>query len=209
MNELALFAGAGGGILGGKLLGWRTVCAVEIEPYCQRILMQRQDDGILEPFPVWGDIKTFNGKLWAGKVDIITAGFPCQSFSSAARGRLVAENMWPEVIRVANEVQPKYVFCENVPHSELPGLELSAADLGAPHIRKRHWAIGNTDSDREPILALDGQASRLQEIGKDIWEIDPRDMGMVNGVAHRMDRLRAAGNGQIPIVAATAWRILK
>jgi len=29
MNELALFAGAGGGILGGKLLGWRTVCAVE------------------------------------------------------------------------------------------------------------------------------------------------------------------------------------
>jgi len=29
MNELALFAGAGGGILGGSLLGWRTVCAVE------------------------------------------------------------------------------------------------------------------------------------------------------------------------------------
>jgi hypothetical protein len=29
MNELALFAGAGGGILGGHLLGWRTVCAVE------------------------------------------------------------------------------------------------------------------------------------------------------------------------------------
>ena len=33
MRELALFAGAGGGILGGKLLGWRTVCAVELEPY--------------------------------------------------------------------------------------------------------------------------------------------------------------------------------
>lgn len=31
MNELAIFAGAGGGILGGKLLGWRTVCAVEWE----------------------------------------------------------------------------------------------------------------------------------------------------------------------------------
>jgi len=33
LNELALFAGAGGGILGGKLLGWRTVCAVEWDPY--------------------------------------------------------------------------------------------------------------------------------------------------------------------------------
>jgi DNA (cytosine-5)-methyltransferase 1 len=49
MNELALFAGAGGGILGGRLLGWRTVCAVEIDPYCRQILLQRQNDGMLEP----------------------------------------------------------------------------------------------------------------------------------------------------------------
>ena len=37
MNELALFAGAGGGILGGKLLGWRTVCAVEIDEYARSV----------------------------------------------------------------------------------------------------------------------------------------------------------------------------
>ena len=42
MRELALFAGAGGGILGGVLLGWRTVCAVEISAFCARRLMQRQ-----------------------------------------------------------------------------------------------------------------------------------------------------------------------
>lgn len=62
MNELALFAGAGGGILGGKLLGWRTVCAVEIDAYCRDRLMQRQNDGILEPFPVWDDVRTFDGR---------------------------------------------------------------------------------------------------------------------------------------------------
>lgn len=51
LRELALFAGAGGGILGGKLLGWRTVCAVEINPYAASVLVARQNDGILPPFP--------------------------------------------------------------------------------------------------------------------------------------------------------------
>jgi site-specific DNA-cytosine methylase len=53
LNELALFGGAGGGILGGKLLGWRTVCAVEWEPYPACVLGARQNDGILPPFPMW------------------------------------------------------------------------------------------------------------------------------------------------------------
>ena len=50
MRELALFAGAGGGILGGKLLGWRTVCAVERDPYAASVLVARQNDGTLDPF---------------------------------------------------------------------------------------------------------------------------------------------------------------
>lgn len=53
MNELALFSGAGGGILGGTLLGWRTVCAVEINAFCARRLMQRQNEGHLPSFPIW------------------------------------------------------------------------------------------------------------------------------------------------------------
>ena len=56
LRELALFAGAGGGILGGVLLGWRTVCAVELNAYCARRLMQRQNEGHLPPFPVWDDV---------------------------------------------------------------------------------------------------------------------------------------------------------
>ena len=64
MNELALFAGAGGGILGGKLLGWKTVCAVEKNHRCQRILLARQNDGSLPTFPIWDDISTFDGRPW-------------------------------------------------------------------------------------------------------------------------------------------------
>ena len=93
MNELALFAGGGGGILGSILSAFRTVCAVEIEPYCQAILLARQADGVLDHFPIWDDIRTFQGTEWSGKVDIITAGFPCQPFSTATHGKPTARDL--------------------------------------------------------------------------------------------------------------------
>ena len=62
MNELALFAGAGGGILGGRLLGWRTRCAVEVDAYARSVLLARQRDGLLPAFPIWDDVRTFDGK---------------------------------------------------------------------------------------------------------------------------------------------------
>ena len=86
MRELHLFAGAGGGILGGMLLGHTTVGAVEIEPYCRRVLLQRQRDGILPKFPIWDDVCTFDGKPWRGKVDVVCGGFPCQDISVAGKG---------------------------------------------------------------------------------------------------------------------------
>jgi hypothetical protein len=87
MNELALFAGAGGGILGGHLLGWRTVCAVEWEAYPASVLCARQNDGILPAFPIWDDIQTFDGRPWRGIVDVVSGGFPCQDISAAGGGQ--------------------------------------------------------------------------------------------------------------------------
>ena len=86
MNELALFAGAGGGILGGHLLGWRTVCAVEWEAYPASVLCARQNDGLLPNFPIWDDVQTFDGKPWRGIIDVVSGGFPCQDISAAGRG---------------------------------------------------------------------------------------------------------------------------
>ena len=74
MNELALFAGAGGGILGGKLLGWNTVCAVELDAYAAGVLVARQNDGLLAPFPIWDDVRTFDGRPWRGAVDVVAGG---------------------------------------------------------------------------------------------------------------------------------------
>ena len=70
-RELHLFAGAGGGVLGGILCGHVPVCAVELEEYPRAVLLQRQRDGILPWFPVWDDARTFDGRPWRGHVDII------------------------------------------------------------------------------------------------------------------------------------------
>ncbi|NBW08801.1 MAG: DNA cytosine methyltransferase, partial [Caulobacteraceae bacterium] len=113
MNELALFAGAGGGILGGHLLGWRTVCAVEWDPYAASVLLARQNDGSLSPFPVWDDVQTFDGRPWRGVVDVVSGGFPCQDISSAGRGAGIdgeRSGMWSHMARIIGDVRPRYAF---------------------------------------------------------------------------------------------------
>jgi hypothetical protein len=87
VNELALFAGAGGGILASILLGDRIVCAVEYAAYPRSILLSRQNDGTLPPFPIWDDIRTFDGKSWRGIAEIVSGGFPCQDISVAGGGK--------------------------------------------------------------------------------------------------------------------------
>jgi len=159
MNELALFAGAGGGILGGQLLGWRTVCAVENDAYAASILVARQNDGCLEPFPVWDDVRTFNGKPWRGVVDVVSGGFPCQDISAAGGGAGISgsrSGLWVEFARVIYEVRPRYVFVENSPVLTSRGLGEVLGDLAemgydaewgvlgahhadAPHKRDRIW----------------------------------------------------------------------
>jgi len=313
MNELALFAGVGGGILGGHLLGWRTVCAVEWEAYPASVLCARQNDGLLESFPIWDDVQTFDGKPWRGIVDVVSGGFPCQDISAAGKGAGIEgerSGMWSHMARIIGEVRPKYCFVENSPMLTSRGLGtvlgdlaslgfdaewgvLSAADVGANHLRERIWIVGkNTQQHRffshsqhnrirrweqqsqsiketngtmadtrcklretgnstrvdtetqirassaihnqssgkgqisnpsskrqqgqgkyvKPIgetKITDWKTSFFGSIGKrNIWEIEP-DVGRVaNGVADAMDRLKAIGNGQVPLCAATAWRLL-
>ena len=157
MNELALFAGAGGGILGGKLLGWRTVCAVEINAYAASVLVARQNDGCLEAFPVWDDVRTFDGRPWAGRVDVVSGGFPCTNISSSGKKKGIegAESgLWHEMARIIGEVGPRFVFVENTPDLISRGLGrvlgdlatmgydaewgcIPAASAGSPHRRYR------------------------------------------------------------------------
>jgi len=161
LRELALFAGAGGGILGGKLLGWRTVCAVEWEPYPASVLVARQNEGHLPPFPIWDDVQTFDGRSWRGRVDVISGGFPCQDISAAGKGAGIngeRSGMWSHMARIVGEVRPQYVFVENSPLLVGRGLArvlgdlaqmgydarwcvLGAHDIGFDHQRNRIWIL--------------------------------------------------------------------
>ena len=316
MNELALFAGAGGGILGGGLLGWRTVCAVERDAYAAQILAQRQNDGILETFPIWSDVCSFDGTRWRGIVDVVSGGFPCQDISAAGKGAGIEgerSGMWKEMARIIGEIQPRYAFVENSPMLTTRGLGtvladlaemgfnaewgvLSAADVGANHERERIWILAentkqsgffsHTKHDRngwweqqqESIKETDGamadtrckhggkrnatrvdtntqkrttstvhnqssrerfnqvsdassqrqhgqrefvksmrtaqkadwQADIIKSIGKrSQWQTEPNVGRVADGVAFSMDRLKAIGNGQVPLCAATAFKLLK
>ena len=247
MNELALFAGAGGGILGGKLLGWRTVCAVERDAYAAQVLAQRQNDGILEPFPIWSDVQTFDGKPWRGIVDVISGGFPCQDISVAVKGAGITgkrSGMWSHMARIIGEVRPRFAFVENSPALITRGLGvvlgdlaalgydcswtvLGAYDVGAPHQRDRFWLVasdplhsgnsgeemGHPGCQRLQESRKEPNGTNWEQIWRSIastswWATEP-DVGRVaNGVAFRVDRLKAIGNGQVPQCAATAFRML-
>ena len=185
MRELALFAGAGGGILGGKLLGWRTVCAVENEPYARDVLMARQNDGCLEAFPIWDDVCTFDGRPWQGIVDVVSGGFPCQDISAAGKGAGIEgerSGLWSEFARIIGEVQPRFVFVENSPMLTSRGLGIVLGDLaamgfdaewgvlgahnaGAPHRRDRIWILArNSDCDSEPTQSVHDEAPRVPSL---------------------------------------------
>jgi DNA (cytosine-5)-methyltransferase 1 len=238
VRELALFAGAGGGILGGLLLGWRTVCAVEIDAYCRRVLLARQRDGVLPRFPVWDDIRTFDGYPWRGQVDIISGGFPCQDISAAGKGVGIAgsrSGLWFEMFRIVAEVRPRFVYAENSPHLRTRGLGtvveglirlgydsrwgvLGARHVGANHWRRRMWLLAYSgsspaNSNGEVVWKQPGRGGREGRKSETLpresnwWDL-PRYAGVDDGVAHRMERVRATGNGQVPAVAALAWLVL-
>jgi DNA (cytosine-5)-methyltransferase 1 len=156
LNELHLFAGAGGGILGGILCGHTTVCAVEIEPYPRKVLLQRQRDGILPKFPIWDDVRTFDGNPWRGKVDIVCGGFPCQDISIAANtsGGGVGisgsrSGLWGEMARIICEVRPRFILVENSSMLTSRGLGTVLRDLARLGYDARWGVFCATDTGLE------------------------------------------------------------
>jgi len=266
LNELALFAGAGGGILGGHMLGWHTVCAVEWEHYPASVLAARQNDGLLPAFPIWDDVQTFDEKPWRGIVDVVSGGFPCQDISVAGKGSGIdgaRSGMWAHMARIVGEVRPRFVFVENSPALITRGLGrvlndlaalgydcrwavLGAADVGAPHQRDRFWLVGADThrfiggdkrqvrnygrmDQRQAQPEHDGIAEHLADAehfgfgrwqqltqgtsqagrrDSEWWITEPNVGRVADGVAARVDRLKAIGNGQVPLCPATAWRML-
>jgi DNA (cytosine-5)-methyltransferase 1 len=277
-----LFAGAGGGLLADLILGHTPIVAVEWDKYACRVLRERAAEGWFPDLHVYeGDIRLFDPSEYAGRVDCIHAGFPCQDISTAGKRAGVGEgtrsNLYTEAIRIFRAVRPKYLFLENVSailsrgmlatimgdlaevgFDEVQWTCLRASEVGASHHRNRWWclayskefglqgcdkAFGELSSESgkwtshltgdDTIVAdanktrwsatkdfekLEGKrpcvksnTKRGREGGNSTaswWEAESNVGRVVDGLASRVDRLRCIGNGQVPLQAAVAWKIL-
>lgn len=158
-----LFEGGGGFSLACGWAGFSTAWQLEIDTYCQSVLANHWPDATR-----YGNIFDYDSLPY---VDLITAGFPCQPFSSAGKGLGSKDHRYlvPEMMRIIEEVQPRAVLLENVPRfatlnngDEFKRLlrafadirydaewgRIRASDVGAPHTRARWFLVAYPNSKR-------------------------------------------------------------
>jgi DNA (cytosine-5)-methyltransferase 1 len=198
MNGLDLFSGIGGNTLALRQY-IKTIAYCEADRHAQSVLLSRMGDGSIEPAPIWDDIKTLRGSLFDVPIDIIFGGFPCQDISVAGRGEGIVEGnrsgLFYEIVRLAKEIKPSFLFLENVPAIRTRGLDtvirelteigydlrwtmLSAADVGANHKRERWFLLAYSPSGRgerklREISGKDEKESKSKKLENLCHESDP------------------------------------
>jgi DNA (cytosine-5)-methyltransferase 1 len=182
LNGLDLFSGIGGISL--ALSPWvRTVAYCENDRYAQSVLLSRMHQGSLHHAPIWDDVRTIRMGIFPSglTIDIICGGFPCQDISLAGTGKGLAgerSGLFFEIARLVGELRPRFVFLENVPAISVRGLDrvlmeftalgydcrwtiVSAAELGAPHLRERWFLLAHADdSGRRELLQQEQKRRR-------------------------------------------------
>ena len=181
----ALFAGIGGIELGlERTKGFRTIWAVEIDKFCQKVL--KKNFGGIE---VYGDIKEID---WAKveRPDVLTGGFPCQDISIAGKRKGIKADtrsgLWFEYLKAIRALRPRYVIIENVSALHSCGLDIvlaglaevgydaewidiRASDFGAPHRRERLFIVAYPD-----VIGRDHRGDN--ERGYDVQETAERSI---------------------------------
>lgn len=189
MNSLSLFSGYSG--LDMAISEWvKPILYCEKDLYAKGILLSRMDDVSIPFAPIWNDVTTLDGNKFRGLVDLIVGGFPCQDLSVAGRGEGLAgkrSGLFYEVVRLVKEIQPSFVFLENVPAIRTRGLEqvikefaemgydcrwtmLSASSVGASHKRERWFLLAHTK--RNGVRAMPRALSRPQNEQQELQQED-------------------------------------
>lgn len=210
----SLFAGIGGFDLGLERAGMKVIWQSEIDPYASAVLKKHWPH-----VPNHGDIRTITAAV--ERPDVLCGGFPCQPFSSASAGRAKGTTddrfLWPEMLRLVQELRPAWVIGENVAHIDRLALEqvvsnleasgyevqtfvIPACAVGLDHRRDRYWILGHADRDGESGRSKHEQAPRLSRTRNDAG-----NMGASYGVSARMERL---GNSIVPQIAEIIGRAI-
>lgn len=200
----SLFSGIGGLELGLEWAGvGHTVWQCEFSDgqgdllgaentFARAVLKRHWPDAI-----IYDDVRTMGTVDPLPLVDVLCGGFPCQDISvgnvhgEGLKGK--RSGLFWEIIRIAKLIEPRFIVLENVANLVNKGLAevlgalaeigydaewhtLSAADIGAPHLRKRVFIIAwrqVADSDVEPDSALRGERANGQKGGL-VWSHDRR-----------------------------------
>jgi DNA-cytosine methyltransferase len=162
----SLFSGIGGFDLAAEWAGWENRFYCELDPFCRKVLSHY--------WPLakqYENIKTTDFKRWAGKIDVLSGGFPCQPYSTAGqrKGKNDERHLWPEMLRAVREIKPSWVVGENVRgllswnegvvfdevQTDLEGegyqvvpFLLPACGINAPHQRYRVWFVAHAKGNR-------------------------------------------------------------
>lgn len=189
MNHASLFSGIGGFDLAAEWNGWNNVFNCEWEEFPRKVLKHH--------FPnakQYEDIKDFNATEYRGRIDVLSGGFPCQPFSTAGlrKGTEDSRHLWPEMLRIIGECQPRWVVGENVRglvswsnglvletcYSDLENLGYSvqsfiipACATNAPHRRDRVWIVAyapdtNCIRGGQDVRRADRESNEYNEIGE-------------------------------------------
>ena len=166
MNHGSLFSGIGGFDLAAEWMGWENKFHCDINPFSRKLCSFYWPEA-----ESYDNIKTTDFKIWRGKIDVLSGGFPCQPFSTAGKrmGKEDERHLWPEMLRAIREIKPRYVVGENVRgiaswsdglvfeevFSDLEGegyevqaFLLPAVGINAPHKRDRFYFVAkDTSSD--------------------------------------------------------------
>jgi DNA (cytosine-5)-methyltransferase 1 len=248
----SLFSGIGGIELGFERAGFKTVWQVEIDPYCRKVLAKH--------FP---EAKRFEDVRECGShnlepVDVVAGGFPCQDISNAGKRAGIdgeRSGLWSEFARIIGELRPRVVLVENVAALLGRGMGrvlgdlstlgydaewqiISAADVGAPHLRERVWIVANAEREWELqqegcerdergwsgncgeevayppdsyIFEAVGSAIARRECGE--WEPESNVGRVAHGIPSRVERLKGLGNAVVPqipeLIARRIAEVLK
>lgn len=232
MKAASLFTGIGGMDIGAERAGIEIVLQVEIEPFCNKILVRHWP----KINKIW-DIREVR-KSDIEKVDILFGGFPCQPISIAGMklGEQDERWLWGEFLRCIYISRPRYIVIENVKallFRRSGGLDntliegilfdlavcgydaewqvISAAAFGAPHLRERVFIVAYADSKRPPcalskVLAQEPWRSTSKRCD---WRLsESRILRDIHGFPNRVERIRGLGNAVVPQVAEYVFSCL-
>lgn len=167
MTHGSLFSGEGGFDLAAERAGWQNAFHCEINPFPSKILNYYWPNAT-----AYTDITKTDFTEWRGKIDVLTGGFPCQSYSLAGKrlGTADTRHLWPQMLRAVREIRPRWVVGENVRglinwdgglvfdqvqsdleaegYTVIPFL-LPACGVNAPHRRERIWFVAHSNKCAE------------------------------------------------------------